>query len=94
MLARRDQVDSLGLERDQHRWLVGALRDLELDLADPGNAGQREKSVDALLDRALSYQLSGRQRAALGDILRGVDERHLRDLIVLLASGDRERAGT
>jgi CRISPR-associated protein Csx10 len=89
-LALRDRVDALGLKDDQHRWLVGALRELQLTRADPGVPGRHDELLDALFERALSYQLSGRQREDIGAILSDADAQQLRDLTVLLATDRRE----
>jgi CRISPR-associated protein Csx10 len=90
VLALRDRVEGLGLTTDQHRWLVGAFRELQLTRADPNLAGRHHELVDALFERALSYQLSGRQREAIGTILSDADAQQLRDLTVLLATDRRE----
>jgi len=86
VLALRDRVDALDLTTDQHRWLVGAFRELQLTRADPDLAGRYHEFVGALFERALSYQLSGRQREDIGAILSDTDPQQLRDLTVLLAA--------
>jgi len=82
-------VMDLRLSEEQHRWVVGALRDLQLDRerggrGRPGDGLADGDLADDLLSRPAARDFSGRQRDRLRELFGGTDPRVLRDVLTLL----------
>jgi CRISPR-associated protein Csx10 len=82
---RHAQVTELSLDQAERRWLIAALRELQLQgqrwPADPAGAAQL---ADLILARPAASDFSGRQRETLRDLFTEPDTKLLRDLNTLL----------
>jgi len=101
-LQLRADVQNLDLSPQQRRWVIAALADLQLEqerhaagLAAAGTAAGPAVTglADSLLTRPAADSFSGRQRDALRTLFTEADPGLLRDLIVLLRSGQAAQAG-
>jgi CRISPR-associated protein Csx10 len=83
----------LGLADDQYRWLISALRDLQLALERGQPAGAAAGLADDLLGRPAAEGFSGRQRDGLRRLFAVTDPSVLRDLSALLRAGPAAAPG-
>jgi CRISPR-associated protein Csx10 len=98
-LQLRSQVRDLNLKPELYRWVIDALRTLQLDRERPA-AGQAadgappaESLADELLARPAAGDFSGRQRDALRTLFAEPDPGLLRDLTTLLLADRAGEAG-
>jgi CRISPR-associated protein Csx10 len=80
---RLEQVRGLRLARPERRWLVGALRGLQIEQQRSEEADLDHVLVE-LLAQPTAAGLSGRQRDAIRTIVAGLDPAGLRDLTTLV----------
>jgi CRISPR-associated protein Csx10 len=85
ILGWHQRLKDVHLDPDRERWVAGALRALQLELArqgsDLGTAGDLPRE---LLSRPGAEDFSGRQRELLSDLFAVPDPRVLRDVTTLL----------
>ena len=83
-------IQDLGLSDDQKRWVISALRDLQLDRERTASGqtqpADAEDLVSFLLGQPTAQDLSGRQRDGLRTVFGETSPQLLRDLATLLAS--------
>ena len=92
------RIQDLDLNEDQHRWVVSAVRDLQLDrqrrvAAEPRATDDGEDLAALLLSQPAAQSLSGRQRDTLRAAFSESGPDVLRDLATLLASHGTGSAG-
>lgn len=98
VLKVRADIRSLNFDPDQRRWIIDALRELQLDRERhrPRQAGAAEPTgslVEELLDRPAADSFSGPQRDALRTLFSETDPGQLGDVAMLLGadrSGESE----
>lgn len=85
---RLRELLALHLSPPERRWLLGALRGLQIDLQRPIEDSTRITLIDALLAQPTPAGLSGRQRESLRQTLRDLGDAELRDLTTMLAASE------
>ena len=79
------RIQAFGLDPRQLRWVVGALRALQLDREFPASDTTARKSfADEWLERPAAEEFSGRQRDQLRELFAVPDQQVLRDLTTVL----------
>ncbi len=82
--SRLDRLLAMPLAPPEQRWLVGALRIVQLDLQRGGHPTVPAGQLDELLTQPAAAGLHGVHRDTIRDVLIGLDARQLHDLTILL----------